>query len=80
MGRWGFTDRAMYQMGGKPTEPSRLENAWLLKYKGTPGRLGRLLSEVLNIQEVDKAKYAPLFEIVEVEPSPTQPKPPTILQ
>ena len=62
-GRWGFTDRVFHDMKGKETEPSRLENAWMLEYGGRPDALGKLLSKKLNIQPEDFKRYGPIFEI-----------------
>ena len=49
-GRWGFTDRVLTELNARVTEPSRLENAWVLNFAGTASDLGDLLSERLNIQ------------------------------
>ena len=67
MGRWGFTDRVFQQMKGRETEPSRLENAWLVDFPGHPPALGQLLSQKLNIQEKDFRRFGPIFEIALVE-------------
>jgi hypothetical protein len=66
LGRWGFTDRLFHELGGKVTEPSRLENAWLVEYRGNARALGQYLSEALNIQEADFRRYGTIFEIQEV--------------
>ena len=62
-GRWGFTDRVIRELKGRETEPSRLENAWLIEFSGQPPALGRLLSQKLNIQEKDFRRFGPIFEI-----------------
>ena len=36
MGRWGFIDHMFYEMGGRPADRARMENAWLVDYKRTP--------------------------------------------
>lgn len=66
LGRWGFTDRLFHELGGKVTEPSRLENAWLVEYRGNARALGQFLSEALNIQAADFQRYGIIFEIQEV--------------
>jgi hypothetical protein len=63
MGRWGFTDRVLSEMRGRVTEPSRLENAWVLTFNGTASDLGDLLSERLNIQRADLRRFGNIFEI-----------------
>jgi len=65
-GRWGFTDRVFQDLKGRETEPSRLENAWLVEFTGQPPALGRLLSQRLNIQEKDFRRFGPIFEITVV--------------
>ena len=65
-GRWGFIDRMFYKLGGKETEPSRLENAWLVEFNGNPRALGTYLAERLEIQEKDFAQFGTIFEISEV--------------
>ena len=62
-GRWGFTDRVFRELNGRETEPSRLENAWLIEFSGQPPALGKLLSQRLNIQEKDFRRFGPIFEI-----------------
>lgn len=74
LGRWGFTDRLFFELGGKVTEPSRLENAWLVEYRGDARALGRYLSEALNIQEADYERFGAIFEIQEV-PGDSKPPP-----
>lgn len=66
-GRWGFTDRVFTQLKGRETEPSRLENAWLVNYQGTPAGLGDLLSEMLNIQAADFRRFGTIFQIMVLE-------------
>jgi hypothetical protein len=70
LGRWGFTDRLFHDLGGKVTEPSRLENAWLVDYRGNARNLGKLLSEALNIQEKDYEQFGAIFEIQELSSDP----------
>jgi hypothetical protein len=62
-GRWGFTDRVFTGMKGRETEPSRLENAWLVNFDGTASQLGDLLSDRLNIQRADLRRFGTIFEI-----------------
>ena len=71
-GRWGFTDRVFNLMGGRETEPTRLENAWLVNFKGSPAALGALLTRELNIQKVDFTRFGAIFEI---QPLATPAKP-----
>ena len=66
LGRWGFTDRLFHELGGRVTEPSRLENAWLVEYRGNARTLGRYLSSALNIQVADFERYGTIFEIQEL--------------
>lgn len=76
-GRWGFTDRVFTDMKGKETEPSRLENAWLVQFPGTASDLGDLLSERLNIQRVDLRRFGTIFEITILsEPHGPEPRRP----
>jgi hypothetical protein len=63
MGRWGYTDRVFTELKGKETEPSRLENAWLVNFNGTASDLGDLLSDRLNIQRTDLQRFGTIFEI-----------------
>jgi hypothetical protein len=63
-GRWGFTDRLFTEeLKGRETEPSRLENAWLVNFTGTASDLGDLLSEKLNIQRNDYKRFGTIFQI-----------------
>ncbi len=62
-GRWGYVDRIFFELKGRETEPSRLENAWLVGYPGAADRLGRRLSNLLNIQARDFARFGTIFEI-----------------
>lgn len=77
-GRWGFTDRVLTELNGRETEPSRLENAWMLEYAGTASDLGDLLSERLNIQRADLRRVGTIFEITILSaphgPEPRRPK------
>ena len=62
-GRWGYVDRAFFELKGRETEPSRLENAWLVHYAGAANKLGSMLSERLNIQPKDFKQFGTIFEI-----------------
>jgi hypothetical protein len=62
-GRWGFTDRVFTELKGRETEPSRLENAWLVNFRGTASDLGDLLTERLNIQRADLRQLGTIFQI-----------------
>jgi hypothetical protein len=68
LGRWGFTDRVFYELGGVVTEPSRLENAWLVDYRGKPRALGQIIVAKLGIHAGDRARYGTIFEITELPP------------
>jgi hypothetical protein len=70
MGRWGFTDAALSRLKGRVTEPSRLENAWVVDFPGSPAALGDLLSARLNIQASDYARCGTIFEITILSGSP----------
>jgi hypothetical protein len=69
-GRWGFTDRVLDELGGKPWEPSRTQNAWLVPFPGTSFALGRYLTEALHLPESPDARRGTVFEIEELEPAP----------
>jgi hypothetical protein len=73
-GRWGFTDRVLDQMGGKPSEPSRTENAWLVPFEGTPFELGRLLTEALHISRSRDARGGAVFHVESLEPREPKPR------
>ena len=62
-GRWGFTDRVLTELNARVTEPSRLENAWVLSFNGNASDLGDLLCERLNIQRADLRRFGTIFEI-----------------
>ena len=66
MGRWGFIDRMFHDMGGRPTEPSRLENAWRVEFEGDAATLGRSLSEGLGLKQQDFSQFGTIFEISEI--------------
>ncbi len=68
-GRWGYIDRIFCQLGGKETEPSRTEDAWLVEYKGKPRELGNYLTGRLELKQKDFRQFGAIFEISEV-PSP----------
>lgn len=74
-GRWGFTDRVFSALKGKETEPSRLENAWIVRFTGKPDALGKMLSQKLNIQPGDFKRYGPIFEITQLDAGPVESKP-----
>lgn len=76
IGRWGFTDRVFHELSGRVTEPSRLEEAWLVTFTGKPEALGRRLQEMLNIQPADWRRFGPIFEITEVAAEAAEPEPP----
>lgn len=69
-GRWGFTDRVITDLGGRVADPQRLENAWVVDYKGRPVPLGRLLMRLLNIQRADFERFGPIFDITEIPRAP----------
>jgi hypothetical protein len=73
-GRWGFTDRVFSDMKGRETEPSRLENAWLVNFAGTASDLGDVLAEQLNIQRADYRRFGTIFEIT-ILSAPHAPEP-----
>jgi hypothetical protein len=66
LGRWGYLDRFFHDLGGRESEPSGLENAWLVDYRGNARRLGRELAMALNLASGDFRKYGPIFEIEEL--------------
>ncbi|MCZ6557283.1 MAG: hypothetical protein O7E56_05450 [SAR324 cluster bacterium] len=68
-GRWGFIDRMFHDLGGKETEPSRTDNAWLVEFRGSPQDLGRYLSERLELKWKDVSQFGSIFNISE-NPSP----------
>ena len=68
-GRWGFIDRMFHKLGGKETEPSRLENAWLVEYKGIPHDLGNYISDLLEINPSDLQQFGTIFEITVISES-----------
>lgn len=68
-GRWGFIDRMFHDLGGKETEPSRTDNAWLVEFRGNPQDLGRYLSERLELKWKDVSQFGSIFNISEI-PSP----------
>ncbi len=67
-GRWGFTNRAIHQIGGQPSEPSGLQNAWLVEYGGSSAELGGYLTEELKLERSKDARPGAVFEIEELEP------------
>lgn len=66
-GRWGYTDRLFNDLKGVRVSPLGEGNVWVVNYAGRPGRLGRLLSEVLHIQQVDYQRFGTIFEIDEID-------------
>ena len=71
-GRWGYIDRIFYKLGGRETEPSRTENAWLVEFGGTAKALGAYLTERLELKREDLSLFGAIFEISEVS-SPNNP-------
>jgi hypothetical protein len=69
MGRWGFLDRFFHDLGGREGDSSKLDNSWVVHYRGNARRLGRELAMALNIQEADYRKFGPIFEIEELAES-----------
>ncbi|MEE8394430.1 MAG: hypothetical protein V3S29_00130 [bacterium] len=72
-GRWGFIDRFFYRLGGRESEPSRTENAWLVDFKGTAPALGRLIAEQLELKKTDLRQFGSIFEITMVGSPAKQP-------
>ena len=68
-GRWGFTDRLFTQLKGK-RYPSEVVSAWVVRYRGNPANLGRLLMSELNIQPTDFENFGAIFEISPREENP----------
>jgi hypothetical protein len=68
-GRWGYTDRVIDQLGGRPAEPSRMQNAWLVPFEGTSFALGEYLTAALRIQHSRDAEPGAVFEIEELDPA-----------
>ncbi|MEE8435839.1 MAG: hypothetical protein V3S64_13730 [bacterium] len=66
-GRWGFTDRVFDQLKGREVDSAGLENAWLLDFKGGPGELGDLLTDLLTIKPRDFHRFGTIFEIAVME-------------
>jgi hypothetical protein len=74
-GRWGFTDRVLNALGGRPSEPSRTENAWLVPFKGSALALGEYLTEALKVPASRDARPGAVFEIEELDPPPPRNRP-----
>ncbi|MDH4121564.1 MAG: hypothetical protein OEV94_07660 [Deltaproteobacteria bacterium] len=72
-GRWGFTDRVMTQLGGQAADRSKINNAWVLSYQGKPRDLGRLLTELLELQQFDFLQLGVLFDIHSLDPPSEDP-------
>ncbi len=68
-GRWGFIDRIFHQLGGRETEPSRTENAWLVEFRGNARALGNYITDVLELQPKDFRQFGTIFEITTVAAS-----------
>ena len=66
MGRWGFIDRMFYDMGGRPADRARLENAWLVDFKQGPGELGKMLAGRLDLKQADYSQFGVIFDIREL--------------
>lgn len=73
LGRWGYLDRFFHDLGGHQSEPSGLDNAWIIEYRGQPRHLGRELARALNVQEADFRKFGPIFDIEELPPHDRKP-------
>ena len=63
VGRWGFIDRMFHDMGGRPSDSARLENAWLVEFKLGPGALGKSISERLLLKQADFSQFGVIFDI-----------------
>lgn len=68
-GRWGFTDRILHGLGGRPTDASKLENAWLVSFDGSAFALGRYLAQALNVELSHDPRDGTVFDIEELEPA-----------
>lgn len=66
MGRWGFIDHMFHEMGGRPADRARMENAWLVNYKKGPGALGKMLAERLELKPADYSQFGVIFDIREL--------------
>ena len=66
MGRWGFIDHMFYEMGGRPADRARMENAWLVEYKKDPGTLGKMLADRLELKPADYSQFGVIFDIREL--------------
>ncbi|MBI3993922.1 MAG: hypothetical protein HY342_11665 [Candidatus Lambdaproteobacteria bacterium] len=67
MGRWGFTDRVFYTLGGVEAPPKGLSNAWEVSFRGKPRDLGLLLQQRLHIDSTDQSQFGTIFEITELD-------------
>ena len=70
MGHWGFIDRMFYDMGGKPADRGRLENAWLVDYPDGADHLGKMLSKRLDLKDKDLSQFGTIFDIRELGAAP----------
>jgi len=74
-GRWGFIDNIFNELGGRVSEPSRTENAWIVNFKGDARTLGRYMSDRLELTQEHFRQFGSIFEITQVgaaQPNPTQ--------
>ena len=74
-GRWGFIDRKITRMGGRETEPSRTENAWFLEFKGDAPALGRYMTELLELRQIDLQQFGSIFEITPMDSEKSRRRP-----
>jgi hypothetical protein len=74
-GRWGYTDRVLNEIGGKPWEPSPTQSAWLVPFEGSSFSLGEYLTEALRIPQSRDAVPGGVFEIEELDPAPPRARP-----
>jgi hypothetical protein len=74
-GRWGYTDRVLNALGGKPWEPSNTLNAWFVPFDGSAMALGDYLTEALHVPISRDARPGGVFEIEELDPRPPETRP-----
>ena len=67
-GRWGFTDRVLHEIGGRPTDPSLLQPAWVVNFKGSSIDLGRYLTQALKVPLGHNSWDGTVFDIQEIDP------------
>lgn len=73
MGRWGFTDRVLHEIGGRPTDPSLLQPAWVVSFKGSSIDLGRYLTQALKVSLGHNSRDGTVFDIQEIDPGKRPP-------